>query len=74
MFPRSTGEKGRRSETEGDTYRDLAPANVVRERSPGTGLLVYGHLLPAKIKLRPWYADPELRKLRDGSSAEGVER
>jgi type IV secretion system protein VirD4 len=71
---RSTGEKGRRSETEGDTYRDLAPANVVRERNPGTGLLVYGHLPPAKIKLRPWYADPELRKLRDGSGAEGVER
>lgn len=71
---RSTGEKGRRSETEGDTYRDLAPANVVRERNPGTGLLVYGHLPPAKIKLRPWYADPELRKLRGASGAAGVER
>ena len=64
---RSTGEKGRRSETEGDTYRDLAPANVVRERDPGTGLLVYGHLPPAKIKLRPWYEDGELQRLRDGS-------
>jgi type IV secretion system protein VirD4 len=71
---RNTGEKGRRSETEGDTYRDLAPANVVRERNPGTGLLVYGHLPPAKIKFRPWYADPELRKLRGGSGAEGVDR
>lgn len=71
---RSTGEKGRRSETEGDTYRDLAPANLVRERNPGTGLLVYGHLPPAKIRLRPWYADPELRRLRDGTGAEEVER
>lgn len=71
---RSTGEKGRRSETEGDTYRDLAPANVVRERDPGTGLLVYGHLPPAKIKLRPWYADRELRRLRDGRGAEEARR
>jgi type IV secretion system protein VirD4 len=71
---RSTGEKGRRSETEGDTYRDLAPANVVRERDPGTGLLVYGHLPPAKIKLRPWYEDSELRRLRDGLGPEGARR
>ena len=71
---RSTGEKGRRSETEGDTYRDLAPANVVRERDPGTGLLVYGHLPPAKIRLRPWYEDRELCRLRDGLSAEGPRR
>jgi type IV secretion system protein VirD4 len=71
---RSTGEKGRRSETEGDTYRDLAPANVVRERDPGTGLLVYGHLPPAKIKLRPWYEDRELRRRREGLGAEGAQR
>jgi type IV secretion system protein VirD4 len=71
---RSTGEKGRRSETEGDTYRDLAPANVVRERDPGTGLLVYGHLPPAKIKLRPWYEDRELRRLRDGLGTEEARR
>jgi type IV secretion system protein VirD4 len=71
---RGTGEKGRRSETEGDTYRDLAPANVVRERDPGTGLLVYGHLPPAKIKLRPWYEDRELRQRRDGLGAEGARR
>lgn len=71
---RSTGEKGRRSETEGDTYRDLAPANLVRQRDPGTGLLVYGHLPPARIKLRPWYEDPELRRLRDGLGAEEARR
>jgi type IV secretion system protein VirD4 len=71
---RSTGEKGRRSETEGDTYRDLAPANFVRERDPGTGLLVYGHLPPAKIKLRPWYEDRELRRLRDRHGVEEARR
>jgi type IV secretion system protein VirD4 len=66
---RSTGEKGRHSQTEGDTYRDLAPANVVRERSPGTGLLVYGHLPPAKIQLRMWFKDRDLRRLRDASAS-----
>ena len=61
----STGERGRNSQTEGDTYRDLAPANLVRERDPGTGLLLYGHLPPAKIRLRPWYEERELRALRE---------
>lgn len=65
---RSTGEQGRRSQTEGDTYRDLAPANVIRERRPGSGLLVYGHLPPAKIRLRPWYEDRELRARQAGES------
>jgi type IV secretion system protein VirD4 len=64
---RSTGERGRNSQTEGDTYRDLAPANLVRERDPGTGLLLYGHLPPAKIRLRPWYEERELRALREAA-------
>ena len=62
---RSSGERGRRSETEGETYRDLAPATVVRERRPGSALLVYGHLPPAQIALRPWYEDRALRALRN---------
>jgi type IV secretion system protein VirD4 len=66
---RSTGEKGRNSQTEGDTYRDLAPANLIRERQPGTGLLVYGHLPPAKIRLRPWYEEKSLRELGQAPSA-----
>lgn len=65
---RNTGERGRRSQTEGETYRDLAPANVVRERDPGTALLVYGNLPPAKIRLRPWFEDKALMKLRDESA------
>ncbi len=71
---RSTGEKGRRSETEGDTYRDLAPANLIRERQPGTGLLVNGHLPPAKIRLRPWFEEKALRELVEAPNggAEGT--
>ena len=63
---RNTGERGRRSETEGDTYRELAPANVVRERDPGSALLIYHNLPPAKIGLRLWFEDRDLTKLREG--------
>ncbi len=41
---RLPGRRVARSATEGSTYRDLAPANVVREAQRGSALLVYGHL------------------------------
>ena len=44
-------------------YRHLAPANVLREMRPGHGVLVYGHLAPARIALRPWFKDRQLRHL-----------
>jgi type IV secretion system protein VirD4 len=67
----SSGERGRRSETQGDTYRELAPANFVRERKPGTALLVDAELPPAQIMLRPWFEDQALCTLRhaDGVTA-----
>jgi type IV secretion system protein VirD4 len=61
---------GRDSKTEATTYRPIAPANVVREAPQGSALLLYGHLPPAKIKLRPWFADRSLRAL---ASAEPVD-
>jgi type IV secretory pathway TraG/TraD family ATPase VirD4 len=64
---RNTGERGRRSHTEGETYRDLAPANVVRERDPGSALLMYHNLPLAKIGLRLWFEDHKLKKLREAS-------
>lgn len=64
----TAAERGRGSSTEGSTYRALTPANVVREARPGTGLLIYGHRPPARIELRPWFADPELRKMAGGGS------
>jgi type IV secretion system protein VirD4 len=65
---RSTGDQGRRSVTEGETYRDLTPANVVRERDPGSALLIYHNLPPAKLDLRLWFEDKPLRRLQ---AAEG---
>jgi type IV secretion system protein VirD4 len=63
----SSGERARQSETQGDTYRELAPANFVRERKPGTALLIDAELPPAQISLRPWFEEQSLRELRDAS-------
>lgn len=62
----TSGAEGRRSTTESVAYRNLAPANVLREMRPGHGLLVYGHLPPARLALRPWFEDRRLRALAAG--------
>jgi len=54
---------GRRSSSESVAYRELAPENLLREMKPGHGVLVYGHLPPAQITLRPWFKDRHLRRL-----------
>ena len=62
----TSGAEGRRSTTQSVAYRSLAPANVLREMRPGHGLLVYGHLPPARLALRPWFKDRELRSRAAG--------
>ncbi len=63
----TAGERGRHSTTQGDTYRDLAPASVLREATPKTSVLVYGSLPPARIRLRPWFREPSLRRLGEAT-------
>jgi len=53
----SSGEHGHRSQTEGDTYRELAPAHFLRQIEPEGALMVCGSLPPARIGLRPWYLE-----------------
>jgi type IV secretion system protein VirD4 len=55
------GAQGRRSTTESVTLRSLAPAHVLRGIRPGEGILVYGHLPPARLHLRPWFKEKRLR-------------
>ena len=59
----TAGADGRGSTTESSGFRALAPANVLREGRPGRAVLVYGHLPPAELELRPWFADRSLRRL-----------
>jgi type IV secretory pathway TraG/TraD family ATPase VirD4 len=65
----SSGERGRRSQTEGDTYRDLAPGHLMRQRPAGSAILVYRNLPAAMIELRPWFEDEGLCRLQ---RAEGM--
>jgi type IV secretory pathway TraG/TraD family ATPase VirD4 len=52
------GERAHRSQTEGNTYRELAPAHLLRQSAEGSALMVYGSLPPTMIALRPWYQEP----------------
>ena len=69
----TTGAEGRRSTTESVAYRTLAPAHVLREMTPGQGVLVYGHLPPARITMRPWFNEPQLRRIVEAAQAETVQ-
>ena len=51
------GGRGARSTTESTTLRSLAPAHALRGIRPGEGVLVYGHLPPARLRLRPWFQE-----------------
>ena len=59
----TSGTEGRHSTTESVAYHKLAPANVLREMRPGKGILVYGHLPPTQLALRPWFKERRLRQL-----------
>ena len=45
---------GRRTTSTSVSYRRLAPADELRRIRPGEGVLIYGHLPPARLTLRPW--------------------
>jgi type IV secretion system protein VirD4 len=52
---------GRRTRSSSIAFRRLAPADEIRRIRPGSGILIYGHLPPARINLRPWFSDRRLR-------------
>jgi type IV secretion system protein VirD4 len=60
----TTVDRGRSagSTTLSATHRRLVPADALRRLSPGTGVLISGHLPPVRLTLRPWYRHPELRR------------
>ena len=48
---------GGRSTTRSRRETRLAPDAELRRIRPGEGIVVYGHLPPARIRLRPWYLE-----------------
>jgi hypothetical protein len=40
---------------------------AVRQLKPKRAVLIYGHLPPVRIRLRPWFHSPRLRKLANAA-------
>ena len=57
------GGDGRASLTESTAYRRLLPPEALRQLKPRRALLVYGHLPPVRIRLRPWFRSRRLVSL-----------
>jgi type IV secretion system protein VirD4 len=57
------------STTRTPTARRLAPPDALRRVPTGEGVLVYGRLPPARVRLRTWFDDPWLsERVRPGAS------
>jgi type IV secretion system protein VirD4 len=59
---RTVGGPGAGATAETTVARRLLPADALRRVPPGTGVLVSGHLPPARVTLRPWWCQPVLRR------------
>ena len=57
----TAGGRSGSSTTRSPTVRRLAPPDALRRVPPGTGVLVYRDLPPARVGLRTWFDDPWLR-------------
>jgi type IV secretion system protein VirD4 len=53
---------GRRTTSRATVFRRLAPTDELRRIPPGHGVLIYAHLPPVRIRLRPWFRDRRLVK------------
>ena len=51
---------GRRTRSSAVAYRRLVSADELRRTPPGDGVLIYGHLPAARLRLRPWFNETRL--------------
>jgi type IV secretory pathway TraG/TraD family ATPase VirD4 len=70
---RSMGSDGRHSLNESTSYRPLLPVEDLRRLRPGEGVLLYGHLRPTPIRLRPFY-QPREQHRRDRAEQRAARR
>jgi type IV secretion system protein VirD4 len=57
----ATDPTGRVSATQATSYRPLVPLEELRRLRPGEGVVIYGHLRPARIQVRPHFTPREQR-------------
>jgi type IV secretion system protein VirD4 len=65
----TSGGSGGPTTTHSPTVRHLAPPDELRRIPPGEGVLVYGGLPPARIRLRTWFDHPVLTARSTGPRA-----
>jgi type IV secretion system protein VirD4 len=70
---RSMGSDGRHSLNESTSYRPLLPVEDLRRLRPGEGVLLYGHLRPTPVQLRPFY-EPREQARRDRTEQRAARR
>jgi type IV secretion system protein VirD4 len=69
VLPATThGGQSGPSTTRSPSVRRLAPPDELRRISPGEGVLVYGNLPPARLRLRTWFDDRRLAARADTPS------
>jgi type IV secretion system protein VirD4 len=57
----ATDPTGRVSAAQTTSYRPLVPLEELRRLQPGEGVVIYGHLRPARIQVRPHFTPREQR-------------
>jgi type IV secretory pathway TraG/TraD family ATPase VirD4 len=57
----STDPTGRVAASQATNYRPLVPVEELRRLQPGEGIVIYGHLRPARIRVRPHFTGREQR-------------
>ncbi len=58
----SSDSEGRRSVSQSTTWRPLLPVEELRRLKPGHGIVLYGHLRPTHVRLRPHFRRAEQRR------------
>jgi type IV secretion system protein VirD4 len=61
-----TGPDGRRSRSSSEQRESLAPLHVLQQLPDGEAVVLYQNLPPARVRLRRWFADKDLRRLATG--------
>ena len=64
-----TGPDGRRSRSSSEQRESLAPLHVLQQLPDGEAVLLYQNLPPARVRLRRWFADKDLRRLASKEAA-----